>query len=179
VYTARQIATWRTYAAQKCAGVWTWLDLRHLRCSADKDFRYESLCQTRSSKHGRGGRPPNHAFSVGQIKCAWTKPWKIAGIAGKEGIGTFSGEVEGNKSRFHAYYVDTMENGDKAHYRYQGTATLKDGAPQSEEGTWTLVRGTGKLKGLTGKGTYKGTVGADGTMTYEVEGEYQAPAKPS
>jgi len=92
---------------------------------------------------------------------------------GKEGVGTFSGEVDGNKSRFHAYYVDTMENGDKAYYRYQVTVVLKDGAPQTEEGTWSLIRGTGKLKGVTGKGTYKGTAGGDGTMTYEVEGEYQ------
>ena len=113
------------------------------------------------------GDRPNHAFSVGQIKCTWTKPWKLAGIAGKEGIGTFSGEVEGTKSR------------DKAYYRYQGTSTLKDGTPQTEEGTWSLVRGTGKLQGLTGKGTYKGTAGADGTMTYEVQGEYQTPPKPS
>src|SRR5947208_4629630 len=54
-----------------------------------------------------------------------------------------------------------MENGDKAYYRYQGTAVLKDGAPQTETGPWSLIRGTGKLKGLTGKGTYKGTAGAD------------------
>ncbi len=67
-----------------------------------------------------------------------------------------------------------MENGDKAYYRYQGTAVLKDGAPQTETGPWSLIRGTGKLKGLTGKGTYKGTAGADGTMTYEVQGEYQS-----
>ncbi len=125
------------------------------------------------------GDRPNHAFAVGQVKCAWTKPWELAGIPGKEGVGTFSGEVEGNKNRFHAYYVDTMENGDKAYYRYQGTAVLKDGAPQTEEGTWSLIRGTGKLKGVTGKGTYKGTVGADGTMTYEVEGEYQTAPKKS
>jgi len=72
-----------------------------------------------------------------------------------------------------------MENGDKAYYRYQGTAVLKDGAPQTETGPWRLIRGTGKLKGLTGKGTYKGTAGADGTMTYEVQGEYQSSPKQS
>ncbi len=71
-----------------------------------------------------------------------------------------------------------MENGDKAYYRYQGTAVLKDGAPpQTEEGTWSLIGGTGKLKGVTGKGTYKGTAGADGTITYEALGEYQISPK--
>jgi len=56
---------------------------------------------------------------------------------------------------------------------------LKDGAPQTETGPWSLTRGTGKLKGLTGKGTYKGTAGAAGTMTYEVQGEYQSSPKQS
>jgi hypothetical protein len=58
----------------------------------------------------------------------------------------------GGTSRFHAYYVDEMANGDKAYYRYQGTSTLNDGAPQTEQGTWTLTGGTGKLKGTKGKG---------------------------
>lgn len=123
------------------------------------------------------GDRPNHALSVGQTKCSWTKPWEIAGIAGKEGVGTFSGEITGNTLKFHAYYVDEMANGDKAHYTYQGTSTLKDGALQTEQGTWTLVGGTGKLKGIKGKGTYKGAAGADGTMSFEVEGEYEAPKK--
>ena len=30
----------------------------------------------------------------------------------------------------------------------------------------------GKLKGVTGKGTYKGTAGADGTMVAAIEWEY-------
>ena len=121
------------------------------------------------------GDRPNHAFSLGQSKCAWTKPWEIAGTLGREGVATFSGEISGNTFRFHAYYVDEMANRDKAYYRYQGTAIVKDGMPQTEEGTWSLIRGTGKLKGVKGKGTYKGKAGADGTMTYEVEGEYQLP----
>ncbi len=51
------------------------------------------------------------------------------------------------------------------------------GLPPTEEGSWTLMRRTGKLKGVKTKGTYKGKAGADGTMTYEVEGEYQLPKK--
>lgn len=122
------------------------------------------------------GDRPNHALMLGQTKCSWTKPWEIAGVAGKEGVGSFSGELTGDKFRFHAYYVDQMANGDKAYYKYQGTATLKDGMTQTEEGTWTLTGGTGKLKGATGKGSYKGKAEADGTMTYEVEGEWTAAA---
>jgi hypothetical protein len=121
------------------------------------------------------GDSANHSFSLGQNKCSWTKPWEIAGTPAKQGVATFSGEITGNTFRFHAYYVDEMANGDKAYYSYRGTATLKDGMAQTEQGTWNFLRGTGKLKGVKGKGTYKGKAGADGTMTYEVEGEYELP----
>ncbi len=47
-----------------------------------------------------------------------------------------------------------MANGDKAFVRFEASATLKDGVPQTAEGKWTYVGGTGKLKGLKGKGTY-------------------------
>ena len=51
---------------------------------------------------------------------------------------------------------------------------MKDGVPQ-EEGTWNFTGGIGKLKGIKGKGTYKGKGASDGTVTYEVEGEYELP----
>ncbi len=56
-------------------------------------------------------------------------------------------------------------------------ALLKDGQLQSLQGEWAYVGGTGKLKGLTGKGAYKRTPAADGTVTCEVEGEYELPKK--
>jgi hypothetical protein len=118
---------------------------------------------------------PDHSLGLGQSKCTWTKPLEIAGIASKAGVATFSMEIAGNTHRNRGYYVDEMANGDKAHYRYQGTGTLKDGMIQSEEGTWTFIRGTGKLKGIKAKGTYKGKANPDGTITYEIEGEYEAP----
>ena len=42
----------------------------------------------------------------------------------------------------------------------------------SDAGTWSFTDGTGKLKGIQGKGTFKGSPNADGTMTYQVDGEY-------
>ena len=53
------------------------------------------------------------------------------------------------------YVVVTMENGDKAfvHVARDVDARRKDGAPISDDGTWSYAGGTGKLKGLKGKGT--------------------------
>ena len=121
------------------------------------------------------GDRPNHSLMISQGKCTWSKPLEIGGVQNKEGVNTAFDEVSGNRSRTRGFYVDTMASGDKAHVSYQGTATLKDGAPQSLEGKWSYTGGTGKLKGLKGQGTYKGKVNADGSVTYEVEGEYTLP----
>jgi len=53
----------------------------------------------------------------------------------------------------------------------------KDGKPDTSVGTWSYTGGTGKFKGITGKGTYKGKADASGNMVTEVEGEYTLPAK--
>ena len=121
------------------------------------------------------GDRPNHSFLIEQIKCTWTKPMEIEGVQNKEGMGTDFHEINGNSSRFHVVYADSMANGDKAQYRYEGTATLKDGVPQSAEDKWKSSGGTGKLKGIKSHGTCKGIAGADGSMTWECEGEYELP----
>ena len=42
----------------------------------------------------------------------------------------------------------------------------------ADDGGWQECKGTGKCKGIKGKGTYKGTPNADGTVSYKVDGEY-------
>ena len=120
------------------------------------------------------GDSPNHSFNIDQGKCNWTKPLDIAGAQTKEAVITGFREVSGNRMNSHYYDVVTMTTGDKWYGRSQGTAILKDGVPESIEGTWTFVGGTGKLKGIKGKGTLKGKVAPEG-ITYEVEGEYELP----
>jgi hypothetical protein len=68
-----------------------------------------------------------------------------------------------------------MANGDRYFTVTQGTGAMKEGVAQTAEGTWSYTGGTGKLKGLKGKGTFKGKAAPDGTFTIEVEGEYQLP----
>lgn len=121
------------------------------------------------------GDRPNHALSIGKSNCTWTKPMEIGGSQTKDGSSVVSADVSGTKARDNGYHVGNMASGDKYYVRFGGTEVLKEGAPQSAEGTWSFAGGTGKLKGLKGKGMYKGTAGADGSMTYEVEGEYELP----
>ena len=121
---------------------------------------------------------PGHAFVVVKVKCTWTKPLELAGVQTKTGEDTAFSEVDGAKSRDSGYDVTTMANGDKFFVRFSGTSmTDKNGVPQTQSGTWSFVSGTGKLKGITGKGTFKGKGAADESVTTEVEGEYQIGGK--
>jgi len=122
------------------------------------------------------GDKPNHSLTLSKVACTWTKPFEIGGVAIKDGASTATGEISGDKSWEHGIHYSNMANGDRIFVKYQGSAKLKDGAPQSAEGTWSYTGGTGKMKGLKGKGTYKsGPPAADGSMTFEVDGEYQLP----
>jgi hypothetical protein len=69
-----------------------------------------------------------------------------------------------------------MDNGDKQFVSFRDTGAIKDGKPQGSQGTWSYTGGTGKFKGLKGKGTYKVSLNPDGTATVDVEGEYEVPA---
>jgi hypothetical protein len=84
-------------------------------------------------------------------------------------------EVSGNSAAFQGIAVGTMASGDKYFDRFRAKATVKDGLLESVEGTWSWTGGTGKLKGMKGKGTFKGKGEADGTATVEIEGECELP----
>ena len=124
------------------------------------------------------GDRPGHAFVVIKVKCTWTKPIELAGIQAKTGEDTAFTEADGTKSRDSGYDVTAMANGDQFVVRFSGSSTTdKNGVVLSQTGTWTFVNGAGKLKGITGKGTYKGKGAADGSVTTEVAGEYLIAGK--
>jgi hypothetical protein len=124
------------------------------------------------------GDHPGHALVIGKVKCTWTKPMDLGGAQTKTGEDTVFSDAEGTRSRDSGYHITTMDSGDKFVVRFTGSATLgRDGAVQAQTGTWSFVRGGGKLKGIAGKGTYKGTGGADGGVTTDVEGEYVIAGK--
>jgi hypothetical protein len=121
------------------------------------------------------GDQPNHSMGVSKSTCTWSKPMEVAGAKTKDGYSVASNDTTGDKSSGRGIHVSTMDNGDKMYVRFQGNGTLKDGAMQTDSGTWSYTGGTGKLKGIKGKGTYKGKASAGGGMTYEIEGDYTLP----
>jgi len=117
---------------------------------------------------------PNHAYAIDQIKCTSTKG-EIGGVREQEGTGTEFAEVTGNKTSGHGIFVETMANGDKIHFNYQTTASLKDGHMQSGSDKWQATRGTGKFKGIKASGTCTGTGAADGSTNWTCTGTYSLP----
>ncbi len=122
---------------------------------------------------------PNHAFAISQAKCTYTQPTEIGGVKATGGTGWQTGEISGDTIRYHGYYEETWANGDKTLYRYEGKGTLKEGALLSADETWSVLRGTGSLKGVKGKGTCKVKGNADGSGGFECQGEFQPPAEPA
>ena len=117
---------------------------------------------------------PNHALAIGKAQCTWTG-FSVAGQPYKDGVSTSMTEVFGDMNASNGYHVATTTTGDTATAKFQGKGTLKDGKNVTDGGTWSFTSGSGKLKGITGTGTYKGTANPDGSMTYQVEGEYSLP----
>jgi len=117
------------------------------------------------------GDRPDHNMGVEQLKCTWTKPMEIGGDKAKDGVSTETLDVSANMGRARGVHVTTMESGDKYFVSYQGTATYKDGAAAELKGTWGFNGGTGKLKGIKGKGTYTCAPAGD-ALSCEIEGEY-------
>ena len=123
------------------------------------------------------GDRPGHSLQLTKTPCTWSTPMQIEGESTKDGYDVSTGDASGEKARSSGYHVSTMSNGDKIFVHFTGTDVMtKDGKPVSNSGTWSFTGGTGKLKGITGKGTYKGKADG-GNMVVEVEGEYTLPAK--
>jgi len=122
---------------------------------------------------------PTHSMTVSKTTCTWTKPLDIDGAQTKGGVSVATAERSGDKAHERGSHFDNLSSGDKIYVRYQGDSVLKNDVPQTITGTYAFAGGTGKMKALKGKGTFKATgpPSADGAITFDVDGEYElAPA---
>ena len=116
-----------------------------------------------------------HALSLSAAKCTWSEG-TIGGQPLKDENDAIASDATGNTSHDRGYGVGSVGNGDKYFVHFKGTTTLKDGAPVSSDCTWKFTGGTGKLDGIKGKGTCKGTFRPDGKVAWNIEGEYKLAA---
>jgi hypothetical protein len=122
------------------------------------------------------GDRPEHNLTVFQQKCVWTRPIEIGADKYKDGVSTSTAEISHGKMHARGFHVATLQSGDTATAWIQQSQTLlKDGGFADSKGTWGYTSGTGKLKGIKGKGTFSCTPAADGGASCEVEGDYELP----
>jgi hypothetical protein len=126
------------------------------------------------------GDKSNHAMYARKAACTWDGSQEIAGLKTKSGVDVATGEMNGSMMHDSGYHTATMDNGDKYVVRFTGAATMGKDNTGTIDGKWSFVSGTGKLKGIKGSGTYKGTANADGSADVAVDGDYTlAPAAPA
>ena len=114
---------------------------------------------------------PGHALRLAKRKCKWSEPMVVMGAKSKDGVAIeFPEQMEG-KLHTHGFEVDSYDNGEKVTWQNMGTVDGEKG-PAAVKGRWSLMRGTGKFKGIKGGGTYEGKLGADDILTLEFEGVY-------
>jgi hypothetical protein len=121
------------------------------------------------------GDQPGHVYSLDKSSCSWGADTLINGMKITADTGTGTSESTATKTTSNGSRMATMENGDKFFASVHDSSPIKDGKPTNIAGTFTINGGTGKLKGIKGHGTYTVTLGADGTATVAVTGEYTIP----
>ena len=125
------------------------------------------------------GDKTGHTMSlVKNSGCPWTTPMEIEGLKTKDGSSVVFSDMTATRSSSSGNYVGNMDNGDKIFVSFHDSGAVKDGKPGPSKGAWSFTGGTGKMKGISGKGTYTINPQEDGGTVVDVEGEYSIAAAP-
>lgn len=114
----------------------------------------------------------NHAYVIEQVHCTASTGSEIGGIKQKDGTGVEFVEPNGANAKGHGIFVETLANGDKITYSYTLTGMMANGMMQSGSNAWTATSGTGKMKGITAKGTCTAKGKPDGSADFVCSGTY-------
>jgi len=107
-----------------------------------------------------------------RANCTWATPFTIDGSKPGPTVDVSIGDMTGSTARNHGYSTTVMDNGDTTVVRYEGAMQMKKDRSGTLKGTWRYVRGTGKFRGISGSGSYKGEGAADGSAWADISGHY-------
>lgn len=113
-----------------------------------------------------------HMIMFERANCTWPSPFTIDGSKPGRTVDAAIGDVTGSIGRSHGYSTSVYDNGDSTIVRYEGTSQIKKDRSATFKGTWKFVRGTGKFRGISGSGTYKGEGASDGSASGDISGHY-------
>ena len=123
------------------------------------------------------GDRPGHSLAISKFACTWTTPMEYGEVQAKDGYDVAYSDASGAPvARLRLPRLQPVQRGQDLRSLPGGNDTMMEGKPSTTEGTWSYTGGTGKFKGIKGKGTYKGKADSSGTMVSEIEGDYELPA---
>jgi hypothetical protein len=114
---------------------------------------------------------PGHALMIARRTCTWTEPMLILGAKTKNGVAVSFAEKSEGMLHSNGFETDTLDNGEKLTWKSMGQVLAEKG-PATATGRWSLMRGTGKFKGIKGGGSYEEKLDADDVLIFELEGVY-------
>src|ERR1043166_6725556 len=97
----------------------------------------------------------NHAYSVYQVNCTAS-----------------SGEINGNVSKGHGIFVETLENGVTVRYDYTFSSKMNGKVATAASNMFKIVSGTGKAKCIKGSGACKGKGNPDASLELQCTGTH-------
>jgi hypothetical protein len=107
-----------------------------------------------------------------RTNCTWSASYTIDGSKPTRTVDAGVADIAGSSGRAHGYSTSVFDNGDSTFVRYEGTMQMKKDGSGTDKGTWKYVRGTGKFRGISGSGTFKGQAAADGSGWADINGHY-------
>lgn len=112
----------------------------------------------------------NHALTIGEItgtQKSSDQKWNNAALTYWGVTDTVNG-----KGSQRGYFVNVHTDGDRDWGTFEGNVA-PSGAESKVEGSWQFTGGSGKLKGLTGKGTFKIKLSSAGGVEGSWQGAYE------
>jgi hypothetical protein len=107
-----------------------------------------------------------------RTNCTWSPSYTIDGSKPTRTVDAGIADITGSSGRARGYSTSVFDNGDSTFVRYEGTMQMKKDGSGTDKGTWKYVRGTGKFRGISGSGTFKGAAAADGSGWADINGHY-------
>lgn len=95
----------------------------------------------------------------------------ILGAKTQDGVSVSFAEKSEGMLHSNGFETDTLNNGEKLTWKSMGQVLAERG-PATATGRWSLMRGTGKFKGIKGGGSYEEKLEADDVLVLELEGVY-------
>jgi hypothetical protein len=115
----------------------------------------------------------NHALTLAQVTATQKSSdqnWDNATI----NYWGFADIVDGQGTQ-HGYFANSRGSDDRDWGTFEGRVAPANGEI-SVEGTWQITNGSGKLKGITGNGTFSIRLASTGNVEGSWQGNYDVPA---